>query len=361
MGLLLPISAHATTLDIISPTPQPNPLSFVEGSSASFLVATFSDSNPSLMASDFMASISWGDGTSSLGVITSNGVGFDVNASHTYADEGNFTPQISFSSDNGGLASALDSASVVDAILSNSLFAGVNAVEGSPFIAQIGSFQDANTLASTSDFMASIDWGDGTVSSGDVVPSGGGQFVINGNHTYAHDGTYTVSANASDFGGSSIQITGSATVSDAPIAGGGTSISTQAGVPFSGAVGTFTDSDSFGQPSDFSANIDWGDGTPESTGTVTGSLGSFQVLGGHTYALPGGYTISVAANDEGGSSTILNGSADVSGGSGGSASAPEPATWLGAAAALAMLLRWRRSASDFPHPDARGGRGRNAH
>ena len=56
------------------------------------------------------------------------------------------------------------------------------------------------------------------------------------------------------------------------------------GVGFSGPVATFTDPDTTLAAGAFSASIDWGDGTSPTTGTVSGSAGSFSVTGGHTYA-----------------------------------------------------------------------------
>jgi hypothetical protein len=57
--------------------------------------------------------------------------------------------------------------------------------------------------------------------------------------------------------------------------------------PFTTEVATFTSTDTSAPASDFSATIDWGDGSAPSTGTVSGSSGSFTVDGTHTYALDG--------------------------------------------------------------------------
>src|SRR6202035_4084402 len=51
-------------------------------------VATFTDTNPTDLASGFTASINWGDGITTTGTVSgSNGV-FSVASGHTYADEG---------------------------------------------------------------------------------------------------------------------------------------------------------------------------------------------------------------------------------------------------------------------------------
>ena len=67
--------------------------------------------------------------------------------------------------------------------------------------------------------------------------------------------------------------------------------------------------------SDFTATIDWGDGSPNSIGTITqpGGVGTpFDVTGGHTYAKPGtGYTVTMIVKDVGGSMVTITGSVPV--------------------------------------------------
>ncbi len=326
--------------DSIFGTPGPT-LFFTEGAFGLTTVATFTDDDPSLTAAAFAANIDWGDGTSSSGTIISNGPGFDVSGSHTYADEGNFTPQINLSSTGGGSQSVSDVATVLDAVLGNGSLSPLNSTEGASFSGILGSFQDANTNASPSDFAATIDWGDGTQSSGTVSPNGSGQFTIAGNHTYADEGSYTLTATVNDIGGSTLQFQGSATVADAALSGSGTVFSAFVGVPYGGSTGTFGDGNPLAPISDFAATIDWGDGTPTSTGTIVASGGLFQVFGPHTYTVPGLYTVSTQTEDIGGSSATLTGSADVTT----PAAVPEPATWFLAAAGLVVMVtrKWRAS------------------
>ncbi len=49
-------------------------------------------------------------------------------------------------------------------------------------------------------------------------------------------------------------------------------------------------------PSDYTATINWGDGSAPVQGAITGSDGSFTVNGSHTYTTPGSYTITVAVS-----------------------------------------------------------------
>ncbi|HXA34263.1 MAG TPA: hypothetical protein VNV87_18575, partial [Acidimicrobiales bacterium] len=66
------------------------PVSIPESSAFSGPVATFIDSDPSLPASDFTATIAWGDGTTTPGAIAGSSGNFTVTGTHTYADEGSF-------------------------------------------------------------------------------------------------------------------------------------------------------------------------------------------------------------------------------------------------------------------------------
>ncbi|TMD40078.1 MAG: hypothetical protein E6I89_04150, partial [Chloroflexi bacterium] len=81
-------------------------------------------------------------------------------------------------------------------------------------------------------------------------------------------------------------------------------ISNATGLPFSategqnacGNVATFNDADNKAVAGDYSATIDWGDGS-SSPGTVSGSNGRFTVSGCHTYSEEGKYTIKVTITD----------------------------------------------------------------
>ena len=67
----------------------------------------------------------------------------------------------------------------------------------------------------------------------------------------------------------------------------------------SAVVATFTSNNPSAVASDFSATINWGDGTSTSTGTVIAdpaASGQFDVIGGHTYAVVGNQTMSVTVS-----------------------------------------------------------------
>jgi hypothetical protein len=95
--------------------------------------------------------------------------------------------------------------------------------------------------------------------------------------------------------------TSTATVADAALASAGTSaVSAQS---FSGTIATFTDGDTSSTPADFTATIDWGDGSPTSIATVSGGNGNYSVIGSHTYTGTGNFTVKTHIADDGGSTT----------------------------------------------------------
>src|SRR5262249_34251780 len=89
-----------------------------------------------------------------------------------------------------------------------------------------------------------------------------------------------------------------ATVADAPLTATGIPLIAATGVPLANvAVATLTDADPNGTVSDYTATINWGDGTT-SVGTVTaGANGTFSVFGSHTYSSQGTFMANVSITD----------------------------------------------------------------
>jgi hypothetical protein len=83
---------------------------------------------------------------------------------------------------------------------------------------------------------------------------------------------------------------------DQAIRASGENISGTEGAMASGTVATFTDGDKSATAGEYAAKIEWGDGS-SSTGTITGSAGSFSVSGEHTYAEEGSYAVKVEITD----------------------------------------------------------------
>ena len=80
-------------------------------------------------------------------------------------------------------------------------------------------------------------------------------------------------------------------------------------------VATFTDANTSDTAAQFTATIDWGDGsTADSTGTVTGGNGTFTVTGNHTYADPGHENLTVTILESAGPSATVNPTAVIGSG-----------------------------------------------
>ncbi len=57
-------------------------------------IASFSDTNPTTSASQFVAKIKWGDGRSSVATVTGAAGSFVIDASHKYARNGRYTIRV---------------------------------------------------------------------------------------------------------------------------------------------------------------------------------------------------------------------------------------------------------------------------
>jgi hypothetical protein len=98
-----------------------------------------------------------------------------------------------------------------------------------------------------------------------------------------------------------------ATVGDAALTASPACVATTT-LTYNGPTAGFTDAASpSGTLSDFTATIDWGDGTAVSAGTVTGADGGpYTVSGTHTYGTTGTFTITTTINDVGGSTATTS-------------------------------------------------------
>lgn len=188
----------------------------------------------------------------------------------------------------------------------------VSATEGNSFSGQTASFTDTNSSSTASEYSATIDWGDGTTTSGTVSGPTGGPYAVDGVHTYADEGSKTVTTSITDSLNSAndVHTTSTATIGDATLAAS-CDVPTLSALSYSGPVATFTDTNPLATTADFTATINWGDSST-SSGTVSGSTGGpFTVSGSHTYANTGTFTtynITVSISDDGGSTAASSGS-----------------------------------------------------
>ncbi len=355
------------------------------------LVATFSFTDPTPppvfgSASDFTATINWGDGSpTSVGTIVQSGpnaagkVLFQVFGTHTYADESapatpypisvvitdkgstrSFTPSGGVPTliiDNPGATTTTPAAgtagaaqaTVLDAPLSSSNGTQITGIEGiSTGSVLLGTFTDANPGGTIADFVTApgsvvVNWGDGsapvTLSAANLSLKGspaGVIFTVKSAHTYDEAGTYAYTVSVTDKGGSTTIFSGSAVIADAvltPSASQPPVNTTEASVfplpvfappVFNGDVASFIDANPISTVADFKAEINWGDGTPATLGTISqpGGIGTpYVVSGSHTYAdsgvdsgaghLIGTFLIQVSVVDDDGSTLTVKNTANV--------------------------------------------------
>jgi hypothetical protein len=65
------------------------------------MFGSFGDANPFGLASDFMGTINWGDGTTTAATISTGPNGFDILGVHVYTNPGNFLASVSILDDGG--------------------------------------------------------------------------------------------------------------------------------------------------------------------------------------------------------------------------------------------------------------------
>jgi hypothetical protein len=199
-------------------TGAPSPILSQEGSSFSGMVANFTDQNTEALASAFTAAINWGDGTVSQGIIVADGNGaFAVNGSHTYEEDGVYTPVVTIQ-DSGGSSLVEDGlAQVTDApLIAQSLEPSVVTI-GNPVNGVLANFLDDNPFGLASQFTTTITWGDGSApSTGTIVADGDGEFSVTGQHTYTEAGEFPVTVSVFDEGGSTTTLFGTETVDSSP-------------------------------------------------------------------------------------------------------------------------------------------------
>ena len=195
----------------------------------------------------------------------------------------------------------------------------VSPVVGQSFTGVVATFSDG-TYTDPTGFSASITWANGQTTSGAIAFTGSknetninGQivtvslFTVTGTYTYATAGSYPISVLITDPNNNTATVNPTARVAYPPlVVTAVATINTTFGASLtSQTVATFTDpglvanlaalgiSDPTTQ---FSASINWGDGSAAAAGVITynSTTQIFSVIGSHTYAQAGSYSISVA-------------------------------------------------------------------
>jgi hypothetical protein len=300
---------------VITASPAPAITGAVEGKPITATVATFTDTDTSATASSFSAVINWGDGSpASAGTITGSAGSFTVTGTHAFAEESptGYTVSVVITGNGSTTQTTTPVGAVADAPLSPGTSFPIFVNEGqSTGNVPVATFVDANPRGTSSDFTATISWGDSTMSPGIVLPIGGSAageiFGVFGSHVYATPGTFSTSVLVNDVGGSSTTIAGTnnVTVANSPLIVTARSQTTGVGTPIPAGtvVATFLDDAGTDPITNFSGSINWGDGTVPDTFTSSSVTalggGQYQIVSpaAHTYAHGGTFALTVTVND----------------------------------------------------------------
>jgi len=291
----------------------PGTVSLIEGTPATGTLATFTTTYLGNVASDFSATINWGDGTTTAGTITGGNGNFTVTAvganNHTFADEGTANITVTIKDDAPGTATAQVSYSAVIGEGDNLAVTvlPITPTEGIAATGSVATFTTTYLGNVAGDFSATITWGDGTTTTG-TITGGNGNFTVSavgGNgHIYADENTYTLSVTVNDDNPGTATATGATNITvqeGDTLAVTAAPIAPTEGIAVTGTLATFTTTYLANVASDFSATINWGDGT-STTGTISGGNGNFTVTAvganGHTYADEGLNNVTVTVTDD---------------------------------------------------------------
>lgn len=185
------ILTQSTPPTVIPPANQ----TATEASSQSFNLGSFSDPD----GGPWTVDVNWGDGTPDANFSVTSPGSLGAN-NHTYQEDGPYTVTIA-------VTDALDGQSASNTFAVNVSDPAVNASGGFTFQANVGASTGPQAVATFTDpagaepnasdpappnssgpYTASIDWGDGTKSTGVITPPTPStptqQFTVTGNHTY---------------------------------------------------------------------------------------------------------------------------------------------------------------------------------
>jgi hypothetical protein len=115
-GYTLQAAGNGLTAATTAPLDVLPPITPTAGQPFTGLVAALTDPDPSARAGDFTASIAWGDGETSAGVVASGGGDtFTVSGTHTYPGEGPHAVTVAITEPSGAVATAEGTAHVARA------------------------------------------------------------------------------------------------------------------------------------------------------------------------------------------------------------------------------------------------------
>jgi Big-like domain-containing protein len=188
-----------------------DPVNGSEGQALSRLrLGTFTDSNKVAVASDFTATINWGDGSNSENAtVTGRRGNFTATGSHTFTTPGTYTVVTTISATNANEVTTQTTITVGQSALKAGTVR-VTIDKGSSTATLVATFTDPNPL-DAGVYSATIDWGDSSTST-PAVTSDGRSFSLTDTHLYATSGTYNITITITHPDGSPLEMKGIARI-----------------------------------------------------------------------------------------------------------------------------------------------------
>jgi hypothetical protein len=347
---------------------------------AATVVAEFTSALSGVVASDFKATVNWGDNTplTTGVVVATGGGGFAIESGHTYAKAGGYATTTTVVEQGLAPLVLFGSAMVTDLPVTGAITPNIIAVEGiSTGQIVLATIVDPNALATASDLVASLPvggWGDGAPSVPvalalqqiGVTPStssapGQPIFDVLGSHTFRETTStrpllpLTLTLGVTTVGGVvttlKSPLASGIAVLDAPLTSRGGARITGAAGRSTGAVaiGSFLDANADASGADFTTGagstvVSWGDGkltrltAANFTAKQTAAGVVFSVEAAHTYATAGQYGITIDVTDEAGQTVAILSMASIATSSSHTRSAQKGSTRRDSNSALSARL-----------------------
>ncbi len=216
-----------------------NPIS-IYGTNFSGVLAAFTDDPTNDFATNYSASVIWGDGStnfftsnsppvnSTLDIVTNLSGGFLVNATHKYTNFGTYTVSLNITNNGTNFSSGGATGTKTFSIIAQAPFLTLNVTNpvvfyGTNFSGVLGSFTETPANHYPTNYSALVSWGDGTTnlfntnsppinSTLDITTNASGGFKVNASHTFPSNGVYAASLTITDEGTS--HSAGGATATD---------------------------------------------------------------------------------------------------------------------------------------------------
>ncbi len=275
----------------------------VQGSSpAPQLLATFTDPGGNESVSNYSATINWGDFAATAGTITFNPTGNDYlvtgGSDHFYTQDGSFTVSVVISHDQAPNATTTSTATVSQpSVIAQGGFTYTGVRGGVGFDKAVATFTDPLGPEPVADYSATVEWGDGVTTAGTISHGSGNQFTVDAIRAFSDEGVGPIQVVIGRGTSLPVTVTGTYSIAEAPLLlTAAAAITASENVALASVpVATFVDLGGPEDLSDYTAEIDWGDGS-SSAGTVSVNSGTFTVTGSHVYTVGGAETIEVTVH-----------------------------------------------------------------